>query len=277
MDTASNTNDAPVWVTPSNPKGDLPFPRLRGAAQQLREIASSFRSRFAAQPSRIPKRLSFMWGFRPGDVPLSRQATDLILRWREMNPGWSCQVQGPDVTAPLADAFGQPYGHYVYGAQRADVGRVLLMKSQGGVYCDADMLPIRPLDELLAPYANAGVVLAVEVWATRRWARKSARRNAIREAHPESLRRVANYFLASVPGHPFWDEVLELQRLRAHLPVHGEYDILYTTGPDIITEAALHTKHDDVVVMSRSRANRYFKHLAAGSWRPEVRRRTRTD
>jgi len=58
----------------------------------------------------------------------------------------------------------------------------------------------------------------------------------IRKGRPEVNIRVANYWMASVAGHSFWKDVLELVQRRSHLSLGEQYDVLYTTGPDVVSE-----------------------------------------
>jgi mannosyltransferase OCH1-like enzyme len=219
--------------------------------------------------------LNFLWGYHEGGGDhLTAEAEDVVSKWRDLNAGWPCIVTRPEETEILADAGGHPYHEYPYWTQRCDVGRALVMQRDGGVYSDTDVVPHRPIGSLLDRYPHAGVLLAVEVWVGLRFSKDVARRHPIRGGRPEAPRRVAYHFLASVPGHPFWQEVLALMKQRARLPIREEYDVLYTTGPDVVTEAARRTRHADVVVVGKRRADRYLTHLGSGSWRPEVRRRT---
>ena len=58
----------------------------------------------------------------------------------------------------------------------------------------------------------------------------------IRKGRPEVNIRIANYWMASVAGHSFWKDVLELVQRRSHLNLEEQYDVLYTTGPDVVSE-----------------------------------------
>lgn len=83
---------------------------------------------------------------------------------------------------------------------RADLARCLYLKRFGGVYVDLDIEPLRPVDGLLS---NGDT--------------------CILGAEPESHARMhfgkpvmaCNAVMASVPGHPFWDHLLEEIRRRA--------------------------------------------------------------
>lgn len=218
----------------------------------------------AAHP--IPRRLHFLWGFSKGEE-LPDHARWNLAAWRALHPEWEATVHGPETAEALARRAGQPWQGYAAGIQRCDVARPLLLREHGGVYGDFDLEPHRGLDALLARLPRAGVILCVERWVTPWGAWYRGRRQPIRAGRPETLRRVANYFMAGVAGHPFWDEVLALLRERAALPVRSDYDVLYATGPDVVTEAARRTRQRDVVVLSRRRASRQFTHHALGSWR----------
>jgi mannosyltransferase OCH1-like enzyme len=92
---------------------------------------------------------------------------------------------------------------------RVDVFRYVLMHDIGGLYCDLDYQFVRPYD-----YGDASMVLSLEFDVT----------------FGDQQDQVANFFFASVPGHPLWRDVLvDLQ----HHPPHAaeSVDVCLVTGP----------------------------------------------
>lgn len=72
------------------------------------------------------------------------------LRWQALHPGWELvTVQDPIDPAdwPLT---GHLFADCVHGAQVAGLVRLEAVHRWGGVYVDADMEPLRPIDDLLA-------------------------------------------------------------------------------------------------------------------------------
>jgi hypothetical protein len=198
------------------------------------------------------------------------------------------------------------------GVQRSDVARLLILAAYGGVYADIDASPAsRDLDDLLSlhPHSHAlffeEAVLSPAVAAAARW-------HAIRDNAPEARQRIANYFMASAPSSPSACAggaalaILEVvkTRVRSHPTLSqsdADYEVLYTTGPDAVTDA-VHVLRgwnlggDDIVgttrldpgsdietvvrtekardssaqcadVVPRPLDQRYFSHDAVGAWK----------
>ncbi len=165
-----------------------------------------------------------------------------MAKWQAMNPHLCIAKRGvPDVAALLESEGASEwqellhsYEHYI---QKCDVSRYMLMFLTGGVYADLDVEVRQGLAEIERRHPNAKVFLGTErvvpfVYADA----MSALR--IRNGTRERTTRVANYWMMShEPGHAFWLHVMRLARERAALPVAENYDIIYTTGPDLLTEA----------------------------------------
>jgi mannosyltransferase OCH1-like enzyme len=96
---------------------------------------------------------------------------------------------------------------------RIDVFRYILMHDIGGLYCDLDYEFLRPFD-----YSDASLVLSME---------RS-------RSYGDEIDLIANYVFASMPGHPFWRDVLA--DLRDRPPVTRDYyDVGAATGPLLLT------------------------------------------
>jgi mannosyltransferase OCH1-like enzyme len=112
------------------------------------------------------------------------------------------------------------YDAYPHGINRADAFRYFVMAHHGGVYVDLDFECLRPLDSLVN---GAALVLGREPDA----------HSAVQPVHDRGLHDiVCNAFLASVPGHPFWDHVTA--RLADS---HHEPGVLDSTGTFFFTRA----------------------------------------
>jgi len=219
--------------------------------------------------ARIPKELRFVWGLLGGGA-MPGEAARYLLRWRELHPSWSVTVHDRHNIDRLAASYPEyPFAAYPKDIQRCDVCRLMLLHRYGGVYADLDVEPLACLEYLFTRHPAANVFLGVEVRLSRKEAYRIGREMAIRQGVPEVRRRIANYFMASVPGHPFWKEALELAKARASLPVRDQYDVLYTTGPDVITEALQRNarKFPDLVVVPQYVLKRFITHHQAGTWR----------
>lgn len=186
----------------------------------------------------------------------------------------------------------------------------------------------RPLDELWADLPAAQVVLFEEGLLTWQQAQTAAVSHPIRAGRPEECQRIANYMMASAPvplspfvagvGHRdadsqavyFWSSVIRLLISRVSLRVVTDYDVLFTTGPAMLTEAvyayaaeealprvaleelppqagipigcgpsaselflAAHKNlsvRRSVVIVQRPSDQQYFDHMTAGTWRSGV-------
>jgi mannosyltransferase OCH1-like enzyme len=220
--------------------------------------------------SRIPRELRFIWGLMDGGDEVPAAYAQFLGPWRALHDTWGMTVHTRREIYDVAEHYADyPFASYPKDVQRSDVCRPMLLHRFGGVYSDLDVEPHACLDELFNRYPWANVILGVEINLSRKLARRIGQQMPIRRGVPEVRRRVANYFMASVPGHPFWLDVLERMKARAHLPVCEQYDILYTTGPDIITET-IHqdaARFSDVAVVPKRVLDRFITHHCAGRWR----------
>jgi mannosyltransferase OCH1-like enzyme len=219
--------------------------------------------------TRIPKQLRFVWGMLGGGELPSKLDRNLR-RWRELHQGWNLTVHDGQEVGDLAARYSEyPFASYGKAIQRCDICRLMLLDRYGGVYTDLDVEPTACLDGLFSHYPRANLLLGVEVCLSRKESGRIGREMAIRQGIPEVRRRIANFFMASVPGHPFWKAALQLAKSRASLPVRSQYDILYTTGPDVITET-LHRnakRFSDIAVVPQRLLEQFIGHQRAGSWR----------
>lgn len=220
--------------------------------------------------SEIPKLLHFTWGFLSDSAKLPDHYQTIFDVWKRLHPSWEMRLNFPKDAEQLAAKYDHfPYFNYRRGIQRCDACRPMLMHQIGGVYTDLDVVPHQSLDIIKALYPDASVVFCEETTLSQQVARKIGAMQPIRNNKPELPKRVANYFMASKPGHPIWLEVLELMRQRSALPVRTDYDIIYTTGPDIISEIAHRAEqcYSDIVIIPRPVIDQIITHHRSGSWR----------
>ena len=97
--------------------------------------------------------------------------------------------------AQQATAFLPLFDNYIHGVCRADLGRYLLLQHYGGIYADLDCQCLRPLGSLLE---GRELVIAAEP--------------AFHQQQKHVIERGLNKvicpsFMASIPRHPFWDDV----------------------------------------------------------------------
>jgi mannosyltransferase OCH1-like enzyme len=162
-------------------------------------------------PPGIPRIIHQTW--RTRSIP--RRWRRWQRTWIDHHPGWEYRLWTDDDIrelvgsrfariAPLLAALPQPI-------MRVDAFRVLLLLAHGGVYVDLDYECLKPIDPLLAgracviatePYEHARLLYGLD-WLP------------------------SNAFLASLPGHPFWEHYLRCISA-AGTPGH---DPVSATGP----------------------------------------------
>lgn len=128
---------------------------------------------------------------------------------------------------PIYDAYPEPI-------MRADAARYFILLHYGGVYADLDCQCLRPVDDLLR---DCSFVASLEP------PEHAGNRPALDGGVKEIL---CNAFLASTPGHGFWDEVIN------SLVLHqGESSPLDATGPFMLSRAyKTYPRKDEVCIKS---------------------------
>lgn len=244
-------------------------------------------------------KLHFIYGLwsDSDEMPLVYQSN--LELWRSLNPTHTIRVWNKTQIETLVNNspnWKDLYYQTTKPIQRSDIARLLILWKKGGMYSDLDLLPKLSLDQLevethLAsgkaivgiehPYRKQLVKLPlgdgrqkVQVILSDERPLGSRKRSApghhlpsIRQGIEERLPRISNYWLAAPPRHPFIKNCLSLISQRIHLPIKLEYDILYTTGPDILSEAFSLTSDSLLFVLDYLHFQRAFKHLATGTWR----------
>lgn len=127
-----------------------------------------------------------------------------VRRWRQLNPGWTVTVLTPATVGPHIE---DPIDPTVSVQAFADVLRMTLLWRHGGVWTDASMLPLRPLDQWLIPEwpRDGGAWHAAFFGPGSGW---------YTAADATRFPVVENWWLAATPGHPLVGGVL--RELRAH-------------------------------------------------------------
>ncbi len=164
-------------------------------------------------PTLIPKIIHQLWK----DESIPPVWADNVESVKRYHPGWEYRLW----TDGMMDDYVRekhPDLYPVYSAftrhiMRVDVFRYVLMYDFGGLYCDLDFEFLRPFD-----YGDAEVVLSLE-------------RD---EAFGDPYSGIANFIMVSVPGHPYWADVLE--DVKSRPPVsQGFKDVPFITGPGLVS------------------------------------------
>ena len=142
--------------------------------------------------------------------------------WRTHNPAWEVMfwtdARARTFVATEYRWFLETYDAYPAPVMRADALRYFLLAHYGGVYADMDYECLRPLDEILR---GRELILVREP-------DEHARIAEVRESGLGWL--LSNALMASVPGHAFWQHVVE--RLK---DARGNGTPLSATGPIFLT------------------------------------------
>lgn len=163
-------------------------------------------------------------------------------RFRELNPSFEYRLwTDADNEAFVRRDFPRYYPLYRSFSReiyRADLARCLYLLRFGGVYADLDIEPLKPLDAFLASAGDC--VLGSEP-----------------EAHARKRRGApvlaCNAVLASCPGHPFWERLLEEIERRAS---RGGREPVAVTGP--IALQAAYEQHGRALGVRISEPDAFF-------------------
>jgi len=178
-----------------------------------------------------------------GDAPMPSYLIEGLETWRSLMPTWKIRLWTNDNISefPL-DLVNKAEK----GAQKADILRYMIVEKYGGVYVDADIIPHRSLEPILA--LGEAVV-----------------------CHDNDLtwNYIINAFFAAVPHHPMMKKACELC-LTAEL---NTPDIQLKTGPRLLAEAIHQADTENVVLLpmkffyrNESYDGRLGCHLFAKQW-----------
>jgi len=155
-------------------------------------------------------------------------------------------------------------------ASKSDMIRYMVLNKYGGIYTDYDV--ILKNRRLLYKYLTSShtCVLITEAILPEE-SKEYFSKIPIREGVPEALIRVANYFICTEPGHPFFSEVINemLIRLRKFKDqIRDPYDVIFTTGPDVLS--SVYDKYNsDVFLAPLKNSQKMILHTTDGlrGWR----------
>jgi mannosyltransferase OCH1-like enzyme len=217
-----------------------------------------------------PRNIYFLYGFL-GDGFQIRQPNfqkNLDL-WQQTNPNWNLQVlrrhydQLDKVVKENFPKFWLMYRNYPKPIQQCDIIRYMLMYQYGGVYTDLDVIPNVDINSVLSKYPHANVIFGIARVKPQNKCRLAQRQESIRRGEPEIPVRLANYFfIARIPYHPIWMDILNLAKQRCNRPIQSQYGIIYTTGPDVVTTAINQhrSKYRDIEIVPMEIFTKSFRH-----------------
>lgn len=173
----------------------------------------------------IPKVFHYTW--KSEDLPSFYRECKETIEQQHPSPPWTHRLWTDDeidefVSARFAERKEQFYA-MPQVIMRVDVFRYMLLYEEGGVYSDLDVIMYRPIDELIA---DCRLLLPLQ--------------NDRDGMHNQ----LCQHFLASVPRHPFWRDLIDhiLDRPLDELAAYS--DPLRTTGPIAVTRFWQSRRHD---------------------------------
>ncbi len=206
------------------------------------------------------------------DFPI--QVKFMMKRFRDRCWDWErTQWNDEQVRSLMNDHQLSVYDNYDKWIQKADFARYVILDKLGGCYADFDMLGRKDLTRLMMDQCPGKTCIMLEEKTLTKSMRDTSSTYPIRQGKPEDSLRVANYFFICTPGHPVMKKILLECYKRANLPVQSHYDVLYTTGPDVVSTVIHEMKRDGTlsssgaIVVPKSISDKYVKHSAVGSWR----------
>jgi mannosyltransferase OCH1-like enzyme len=214
-------------------------------------------------------------------------AAECVARIRALHPSWDVRLviaaERREFIRTRAPGLLALYDFYPRPVQKADLFRVIAVKTIGGFYLDTDVYLRVPLDEL----RRSCLVLAEE------WAMDAASFQQRHHSASTDIRdrlQIGNYGFGGSHGHWFFDEIISemIRRAGAVNPsCTTDEDILFSTGPDVFS--TVYARHrgelDAGFTLLRGAAvadppeskfsvepwwsqfGRFGTHIASGTWR----------
>lgn len=167
----------------------------------------------------VPRVIHQIWVGPPMPDHLKRWAK----RWEEVNPGWEYRLWGEEDLQWLEhqDLFDDWETHAPRnrGQWQANIARLEILARYGGVYADADLEPLRPIDPLMDKLRTGGFL----TWQRQRGHRKGP--------------LITNAFMGGVPDHPVISALVD--GLRRNVTRVEGMRCTHTTGVRYITKHLL--------------------------------------
>ncbi len=143
--------------------------------------------------------------------------------WRDFHPDYEYKFWTNEDLEDLVESDFPEWRNLFWGYKenicRVDLARYLILKRHGGLYVDIDFECLRPHHKLL----DGSLFFGTE----------PAGHAELLKARQAGLDRiVCNAWIASAPGHPFWDHLLKSLAAAA-----GSQDVLDLTGPFMLSRA----------------------------------------
>ena len=160
---------------------------------------------------------------------------EIAQSWKECNPDWEYRVWNKyDMEAFMQAYYPElipSYEAFPYDVQRWDAIRYLILYKLGGLYVDMDYECTENITPLLYGVTCG---MGMEPFG-----------HSVRSRSPFI---VGNAFMASVPGHPFMQQLIDtiFYQLDAKT-IHG--NVLHSTGPFMVTKQYQESNFQDIITL----------------------------
>jgi len=171
--------------------------------------------------STIPRIIHQTW--KSADLP--RDFRHWQKSWRDLHPDFEYRFWTNEDLEDLVEThfpdWRRLFWAYKENICRVDLARYLILKRHGGLYVDMDFECLRPHHKLL----DGDLLFGTE---------PAEHADLVKAREAGIARIVCNAWMASAPGHPFWDHLLESLAAAASA---GAKDVLDLTGPFVLSRA----------------------------------------
>lgn len=154
------------------------------------------------------------------------------------------------------------YNSYSKNIQKSDYARYIILKYYGGIYADYDILSLAPIIDIYNENKNNDLFFE-ELTTTKEFS-ESTKKYKIRNGVAESNLRISNYFIMCNKNSDNINGILKLCKDRYPLTIETDYDVIYTTGPDVIS--TYFNSIPNIKYINKKQSEMYIIHLGFGHW-----------
>jgi mannosyltransferase OCH1-like enzyme len=208
----------------------------------------------------------FLWGFSNGPNTITGKLFRNTITMHNFNNTESICILNKNECDLIIHKYkaNKIYINYKLPIQKCDYFRYFLMYTKGGFYSDFDVVSNVCFKNLCSMYPHGQIFLCTECVLTDAEV-ESTKNYKIRNGVPELTVRVGSYWFGSLnPKHKFWKSVLKLCDKRSSLEIQDPYDVIYTTGPDMLTTAyhdyIQKNDHTDIILLDHTFSQNSLRH-----------------
>lgn len=222
----------------------------------------------------IQKKIHFIWYYNDKKQLPSRVLNNCF-QITSMNPEFSVHVVNKSECDNIVKLCKKEklFNIYNLSIQKCDFLRYSILQKYGGIYLDTDIKMTKSnFNYMFQKYSQYSLFLCIETILTDEECKNVSIENPIRKGVHEDNIRVSNYFIASAPKHPFWSYVFRLLKKRSMTKVITNYDVIYSSGPDIISTSysrymKKYPNDNSIKLLGIDEIKEYIHHFSYGMWK----------